>query len=278
MMHPREQKNVKISVIIPAYNEAENIIKVLKSLKQVTAIEEIIVISDGSTDDTVNLVIEFGGAKVIPLPQNVGKTKAVCQGVAEAEHPTIMFCDADLINLNQNHISNLAYKYFEGFDMVIMDKGSQPWIFKKVLKSVPAISGTRILDKAQFLKVPFQETDRFQFENRINDYFLENDLTIAISPGEGIYDRRKFVKYSFFRGLILDLKGGLEVIASDGPSSILRNLATFRKISALAESPKNSKRRRHCLHQMWRMRLTKVAQFSGLRGEIIKRLENLQDR
>jgi hypothetical protein len=49
-------------------------------------------------------------------------------------------------------------------------------------------------------------------------------------PAEEIYDPRIFVKYPFLQGLILDLIGGLEVLASDGPPSILKNLENFQKI------------------------------------------------
>jgi len=242
MQNARHPGNLKISAIVPAYNEAKNIIKVLSPLKEVSAIQEIIVVSDGSTDETVTLVRNFGGARVIELTRNVGKTKAVARGVDEAEHSTILLCDADLINLTVLHISDLIHKYCEGFDMVILDKGSQPWVFRNLLKSVPAVSGTRILEKDHFFKVPFLETDRFQFENRINDYFLEYNMHIAVTPADEIHDSRKFIKYPFLRGLILDAKGGLEVLASDGPSSIFRNLAMFRKIKKISYTLPTSKR------------------------------------
>lgn len=234
MHRPSGQGNAKVSAIIPAYNEAKNIVRVLATLRQVQAIKEVIVVSDGSTDDTVRLARDLGGVKVLEIHQNVGKTKAVSRGVSEAGHPTIMFIDADLVNLKEKHVSDLVEKYCEGFDMVIMDKGSQPWVFRKLLQSAPAVSGTRIMDRKHFSKVPFRETDRFQFENRINNYFLENKLSIGISPAEEVHDTRKFVKYPFWKGLFLDLKGGWQVLASDGPSSIFRNLKMFRKISKLA--------------------------------------------
>ena len=231
-------KKLTISVIVPAYNEARNIINVLCTLKKVPAIKEIIVVDDGSTDNIVRLVRKTGGARVITIPKNVGKTWAVIRGIAEAEHSIIMLCDADLINLKEHHVTDLIAKYCEGFDMVIMDKGSQPWIFRNLLKSAPAVSGTRMLDKNYFNEVPFKETDRFQFEIRINDYFLEKGLSIAITPADEIYDPRKFVKYPFLKGLILDLKGGLEVLASDGSSSILKNLENFQKIKEIAVKTK----------------------------------------
>ena len=227
---------IKISAIIPAFNEAKNIVNVLRPLRQVPGIKEIIVVSDGSTDDTVKLTKEFGGVKVIGLAHNQGKTKATLRGVGEAEHSTIMFCDADLVNLNPKHIADMIEKYCEGFDMVIMDKGSQPWVFRSLLRSVPAVSGTRILDRENFLKVSFKKTDRFQFENRIDEHYLANRLSIAISPADEVHDTRKFVKYPFWKGLLLDIKGGWNVLASDGVGSIGRNLRLFRRIWKISRS------------------------------------------
>jgi glycosyltransferase involved in cell wall biosynthesis len=236
MVNPRNRRTLKVSAIIPAYNEARNLPRVLRPLRRVPAVREIIVVSDGSTDDTAAVARDFGGVKVISLPRNVGKTKAIARGVAEAEHRSLLFCDADLINLRSEHISGLVKKYCEGYAMVIMDKGSQPWVFRDLLKSAPAVSGTRILDRRHFTRIPFLEGDRFQFEIRINDYFLDNDLAITVVPAEEVYDPRKFVKYPFWEGLLLDFKGGSQVLASDGPSSIWKNLVAFWRIKGLVHA------------------------------------------
>lgn len=240
-MGSRSLEHLKISAIVPACNEARNILKVLGALRDAPAIEEVIVVSDGSTDDTVALA-QGAGAKVISLPRNLGKTQAVMRGVSEAGHPVILLCDADLVNLRTEHVSDMVRKFCEGFDMVIMDKGGQPWVFRKLLQSVPAVSGTRIFEKAEFVRVRFHERDRFQFENRINDYFLANGLTITISPAPQVHDTRKYRKYPFLKGLFLDIKGGLEVLVSDGLPSIPRNLRTFRRIRKLAYSQVSVKR------------------------------------
>ena len=232
---PRRYEDLQVSAIVPAYNEAKNIVNVLVPLRQVTAIREIIVVSDGSTDETAQAAGSLGGVRVIELPHNLGKTKAVLRGVNEAEHPALLLIDADLINLSRRHVLDLLHKYCEGWDMVIMDKGGQPWVFQRVLQSVPALSGTRILGREHLLRVPFRTSDRFQFENRINDHFLRNHLSIAVSPAAEIHDPRKFVKYPFWQGLLLDLKGGWEVGTSDGPLSLFRNLRTFRRIRKLVE-------------------------------------------
>ncbi len=240
MQTPRDLRNLNISVIIPAYNEGKNILNVLRALREVPAIREIIVVSDGSADDTAERARNFGGVKVIALAQNVGKTEAARRGAVEAQCPALLFCDADLQHLKVQHFSDLIERYCEGYDMVIMDKGSQPWVFKHVFQSVPAVSGTRILEKRHFFAVPFKAKDRFQFENRINDYYLEHGLRIAVSPAQEVHDTRKFIKYPFWKGLLLDIKGGWQVLASDGLPSIPRNLATFRRIRRLTRPPKSS--------------------------------------
>lgn len=234
MTIPRKLEDLEISAIVPAYNEAGNIVSVLTPLQLVPAIQEIVLVSDGSTDGTARAARDFGGVRVIELAQNVGKTKAVLSGVREARYPIILLCDADLVNLSERHVTDMLRVYCEGWDMVIMDKGSQPWVFRRLLRSVPAMSGTRMLGREFFERIPFREGDRFQFENRVNSYFLWNRLGIAVSPAREVYDRRKFVKYPFWQGLFLDVKGGWEVMTSDGVSNIPRIMRTFWYIHRLS--------------------------------------------
>lgn len=233
MLALHKRRNLRISAIVPAYNEAANLPAVLAQLRRVPAIREIIVVSDGSSDDTARVAAGFAGVRVLALPENVGKTRAVLQGVAAAVHPTLLFCDADLVNLSETHLREMLEAYRQGYAMVIMDKGSQPWIFRDLLRSAPAVSGTRVLSRRHLMQVPFKHGDRFQFEVRINDYFLARGLPIAITPAAEVYDPRKFIKYPFREGLLLDIRGGWQVLASDGPRSIFKNLAAFWRISAL---------------------------------------------
>lgn len=62
----------KILIIVPAFNEAENIVSVIEDLKRVDRGCDILVINDGSSDDTSELARGAGGATVIDLPSNVG--------------------------------------------------------------------------------------------------------------------------------------------------------------------------------------------------------------
>lgn len=70
------RQKLSVSVIIPAHNEADNIKTVISATKKVREVDEILVVNDGSTDDTVN-VAKKCGAKVISIIENKGKGHAM---------------------------------------------------------------------------------------------------------------------------------------------------------------------------------------------------------
>ena len=87
-----------VSVIIPAYNEEKYIGEVLEVVTDIPGLTEVIVVSDGSVDKTVE-VAERYPVKVIDLVTNVGKGGAMMAGVKEAKGNYVFFLDADLIML-----------------------------------------------------------------------------------------------------------------------------------------------------------------------------------
>lgn len=90
-----------LSVIIPAFNEAERISPVLDSLHEFSnedlLIEEIIIVNDGSTDKTLEVLKHFldPRLKVVTLSKNIGKGGALKEGVAKAKSDFILLMDAD---------------------------------------------------------------------------------------------------------------------------------------------------------------------------------------
>jgi glycosyltransferase involved in cell wall biosynthesis len=95
-----EKNHVKVSVIVPAYNEEKNIPEILKMLVEVAKdlpSIEIIVIDDGSTDGTVNQVERFSSdIKLVKHTKNIGKGAALVTGFAEASGDVVVVQDADL--------------------------------------------------------------------------------------------------------------------------------------------------------------------------------------
>lgn len=85
----------EISIVIPAFNEAENLAELLDKIHALTLPPtEIIVVDDGSTDRTAE-VAENGGATVIRHPYNIGNGAAVKNGIRAARGQNILLMDGD---------------------------------------------------------------------------------------------------------------------------------------------------------------------------------------
>ena len=97
----------KVSCIIPAYNESKTIKNVLNVVKNHELVGEVIVINDGSNDNTKEIVEKIRGIKLINNDENMGKSASVAKGIKLSKNEIIMLLDADLKNLNKNHVTSL---------------------------------------------------------------------------------------------------------------------------------------------------------------------------
>lgn len=115
-----------MSVIIPAYNEASRLPRTLRSamnfLEAQSFTSEIIVVTDGSADDTENVAQSFVGksipVKVLDFSVNRGKGFAVRAGMAAATGEYRVFMDADGA-VSIDHVLAFISKAKQGFDVVI---------------------------------------------------------------------------------------------------------------------------------------------------------------
>ncbi len=101
------KKQVKISVLIPAYNSAKTIVEALESIKNQTYQNwEIILINDGSQDETEKILRRYLGNKKLPLKYTKqthhNYFKAIRHGLKYASGEIIFVLDADKILFNQN--------------------------------------------------------------------------------------------------------------------------------------------------------------------------------
>lgn len=109
----KPKKYQKVSVIIPAYNEEDTIADVVGVISKVSFVDEILVINDGSSDNTEAEALN-AGARVITHETNKGKGEALFTGYREAECDIIAFIDADIHNLTSKKVESMIMPILEG--------------------------------------------------------------------------------------------------------------------------------------------------------------------
>jgi glycosyltransferase involved in cell wall biosynthesis len=88
---------MKLSIIIPVYNESKTIGEIIRQVKAVKGFDkEIIVVNDGSTDKTSKVIKDIRDIKVINHQKNQGKGSAIRTGIAKAGGDYLLVQDADL--------------------------------------------------------------------------------------------------------------------------------------------------------------------------------------
>jgi glycosyltransferase involved in cell wall biosynthesis len=105
------------SIILPAKNEAESLVKLLPILRNKFPDAEIIVVDDGSTDNTVDICAQHQ-VKVISHVYSMGNGAAIKTGARNAEGQVLVFMDADGQH-DPEDIQRLLDKINDGYDMVV---------------------------------------------------------------------------------------------------------------------------------------------------------------
>lgn len=153
----------EVTIVIPAYNEGERIGAVLKPLvkaRKKGLISEIVVVDDGSTDNTSRVVSEFP-VKLVRIPVNAGKGAALAAGIETSKTDLILFLDADLVGLKNTHIERLlkpilgnpklgmTIGLFRGSGFIadvgnsLQSLSGQRAVRKSWAKNIPGLAGSR---------------------------------------------------------------------------------------------------------------------------------------
>jgi glycosyltransferase involved in cell wall biosynthesis len=119
------RRELDLSIVIPIYNEEENIPQLLErlrnSLERLNLRYEIIAVDDGSRDHGVAVLKRYAAEtpelKIVRLGRNSGQTAAIMAGLDRAAGEIIVTIDADLQN-DPDDINKLVTKLNEGYDVV----------------------------------------------------------------------------------------------------------------------------------------------------------------
>ena len=113
---------MRISVILPAKNEAEGLQRTLSALRAQLPDAEVIVVDDGSTDATASVAAGHG-ARVLSAPYSMGNGAAIKRGARAAGGEVLVFMDADGQH-DPAHIPRILARIESGYDMAVGARGA----------------------------------------------------------------------------------------------------------------------------------------------------------
>jgi glycosyltransferase involved in cell wall biosynthesis len=163
--------DLPLSVIIPVFNEEENINllheRLILSLSGLGSDYEVIYVDDGSTDASFNLLQNVAendeSVKAIQLSRNFGQTAAIAAGVDHAQGKMVVLMDADLQN-DPADIPTILNKLEEGFDLVSgwRTNRKDPWLTRRLPSRIANaliswVTGVHLHDYGCTLKAYRQE-------------------------------------------------------------------------------------------------------------------------
>jgi polyisoprenyl-phosphate glycosyltransferase len=212
-----------LSIIVPVYNEAENIAALCNAMNiHVKQQFEIIFVDDGSTDETLTVIKSFTSSseqyKCISLSRNFGHQNALMAGMEYAAGDEIIIMDGDLQH-PPSLIPAMLEKLQQGFDLVLTKRNKTDNIgwFKKsagaiFYKFINIISDTRIEPNVADFKAFNRKVLNSLLQFKERELFLRGIFSwIGFKTTTISFDApsRQFgkTKYSFLKMLRLALKG-----------------------------------------------------------------------
>lgn len=211
-MRGANNEQERVSAVIPAYSEGRTIAEVIAGLTGHPLIGEVIVVSDGSTDDTVEQA-RACGARVIELPVNRGKAAAVERGVQAAVHDHILLLDADIRGLTPEMVTAIVAPVLRGdFSMFVGLRGRRTYWTNRLLHFTPIIGGERALTRNLWHCVPSRYKRKFQLEIALNFFVKRGGGRMGFAVMPGLTHITKERKRGLWLGLLQRLSMCLDIV------------------------------------------------------------------
>ncbi len=188
-----------IAAIVPAYNEAQTIADVVATLRQSVLVQEVIVVSDGSTDDTEALAAS-AGARVIRLSKKGGKGAAMLHGLTQTDAQIILFTDADLIGFTTEHVERLLLPILNGARVMNVGLRDRGRLITALGRFLPLIGGERAIRRSVIEQIPPHFLQGFMIESALNYFCRSRRLAYGSVALPGLTIRRKYQKVGWKEG------------------------------------------------------------------------------
>jgi glycosyltransferase involved in cell wall biosynthesis len=185
----------RVAAVIPARNEAPTVGEVVKAARASGVVDDVIVVDNGSDDDTA-AVAKAAGATVVECLEP-GKGQAMAHGVAATDAGIIVFLDADLIRLRPEHVEQLVLTVLDDDAAMacgLFDRG--PLWNPIFLRWLPILTGQRALRRELFEVLEAEDVRGYKVEAALNSLCHELGVVRSAVVCDGLWHRTKEEKFA----------------------------------------------------------------------------------
>lgn len=224
----------RISCVICAYNEAPRIGAVLAVAGAHPLLDEIIVVDDGSTDGTAEIVAGFASVQLIRCAENQGKSAAMAVGIAAAKGEWLMLLDADLKGLTAADVSALALPVLQGSAQVSLSLRQNSLLAFRAI-GLDFVSGERVVKKTLLSEVlqDVHGLPRFGVEVFMNRRIIARRLPIAVTHWPHVTQARKTEKLGYWKGMRAEWRMIADLLKAVYPLALISQ--TFQMLRLRSE-------------------------------------------
>lgn len=195
MVEKQYESSVRVTILLPAYNEEEAIANTVRKIKELYPDFEVLVVDDGSTDNTLQVAMD-AGANVWPHPYNIGNGAAVKTGLRIAQGDWVLMMDADGQHQPEDITRFLDER--DRYDMVVgarttrsetsLHRDLANWLYNGLASYVTRFnvmdltSGFRLVKKSVAMKYLYLLPNTFSYPSTITLAYLRSGRTVKYIP------------------------------------------------------------------------------------------------
>lgn len=218
-----------VSCLIPAYNEGANIGRVLEVVRELPFLDEIIVMDDGSSDNTFEVVRQYQrqnpALKLLSTAANCGKTQAILKGVNACRGEIVVILDSDLINLTPDNVVKLVSAVRDKtYDLTILDRAGDRKAIWGWTNCARFFGGERAFRKEDFLQIEFPARGGFLLEIIMNLNFIRRRKKIKTIFCDNLFTVHDYNKKGVGAGCKHYWKISAEILAFSGLVNFLKQI------------------------------------------------------